>query len=120
MCSSDLVKLAKNQSQAQLVNRIKEYIQEVYVDSNLGLGMVASQFNISEGYISSLFKEQTGINFTEYVEDLRINRACDLLKDTSLNINDIGEQVGYNSVQSFRRAFKRIHGISPSELRKRG
>lgn len=117
---SDSVKLAKNQSQAQLVNRIKEYIQQVYIDSNLGLGMVASQFNISEGYISSLFKEQTGINFTEYVEDLRINRACDLLKDTSLNINDIGEQVGYNSVQSFRRAFKRIHGISPSELRKRG
>ncbi|MGL6174164.1 MAG: AraC family transcriptional regulator [Cellulosilyticaceae bacterium] len=109
----------KTNRQRKLINKIIEYIDECYADSNLGLGMVASQFNISEGYISSLFKEQTGINFTEYVENLRINKACNLLKDTELNINDIGEQVGYNSVQSFRRAFKRIHGISPSELRKK-
>lgn len=111
-------KEAKNNSQADLIHKIKDYIQEVYKDPNLCLGMVSSHFNISEGYISTLFKEQTGVNFTEYVEELRMNRACGLLKDTKLNINDIGEQVGYNSVQSFRRAFKRIHGISPSELRK--
>lgn len=111
-------KEAKNNSQVDLIQKIKDYIQEVYKDPNLCLGMVSSHFNISEGYISTLFKEQTGVNFTEYVEELRMNRACGLLKDTKLNINDIGEQVGYNSVQSFRRAFKRIHGISPSELRK--
>lgn len=111
-------KEAKNNSQADLIQKIKDYIQEVYKDPNLCLGMVSSHFNISEGYVSTLFKEQTGINFTEYVEELRMVRACDLLKDTKLNINAIGEQVGYNSVQSFRRAFKRIHGISPSELRK--
>ena len=111
-------KEAKNNSQTDLINRIKHHIQTYYTDPNLGLGMISSFFNISEGYISSLFKEQTGVNFTEYVEEIRMNRACDLLKDTKLNIHDIGEKVGYNSVQSFRRAFKRIHGISPSELRK--
>lgn len=112
-------KRSKSQSQTKLSNKIIEYINEVYVDPNLGLGMIASKFNISEGYVSSLFKEQTGINFAEYVESYRIKKACELLMDTSLNINDIGQQIGYNSVQSFRRAFKRIHGISPSELRKK-
>lgn len=116
---SNNIKRTKSQSQTKLSNKIIEYINEVYVDPSLGLGMIASKFNISEGYVSSLFKEQTGINFAEYVESYRIKKACELLMDTSLNINDIGQQIGYNSVQSFRRAFKRIHGVSPSELRKK-
>ena len=108
----------KKVQQSKLIHRIMNYINEEYANANLGLGMIATKFNISEGYVSSLFKEQAGINFTEYVENQRINRACELLKTTELNINDISEQVGYNSVQSFRRAFKRLHGFSPSELRK--
>lgn len=111
-------KQTKVQSQTKLSNKIIEYIQEVYMDANLGLGMIATKFNISEGYVSSLFKEQTGINFTEYVEKLRIGKACEKLVQTNISINEIGEQVGYNSVQSFRRAFKRMQGISPSEYRK--
>ena len=108
----------KKVQQSKLIHRILNYINEEYVNANLGLGMIATNFNISEGYVSSLFKEQTGVNFTEYVENQRINKACELLKTTDLNINDISEKVGYNSVQSFRRAFKRLHGFSPSELRK--
>ncbi|MBE6024134.1 MAG: helix-turn-helix domain-containing protein [Cellulosilyticum sp.] len=108
----------KKFQQSKLIHRITEYINENYANSNLGLGMIASNFNISEGYVSSLFKEQVGINFTEYVETQRIDKACELLRTTDVNINDISEQVGYNSVQSFRRAFKRMHGFSPSELRK--
>ena len=108
----------KKVQQSKLIHRIMDYINEEYVNASLGLGMIAAKFNISEGYVSSLFKEQAGINFTEYVEKQRISKACELLKTTDLNINDISEKVGYNSVQSFRRAFKRLHGFSPSELRK--
>ena len=108
----------KKVQQSKLIHRIMNYINEEYANANLGLGMIATNFNISEGYVSSLFKEQAGVNFTEYVENQRINKACELIKTTDLNINDISEKVGYNSVQSFRRAFKRLHGFSPSELRK--
>ena len=108
----------KKFQQSKLIHRIMNYINENYSDACLGLGMIATNFNISEGYVSSLFKEQAGINFTEYVETQRIDKACELLQTTEISINDISEQVGYNSVQSFRRAFKRIHGFSPSELRK--
>ena len=120
VCSqmSTLYGQEKKFQQSKLIHRIMNYINENYADSSLGLGMIATNFNISEGYVSSLFKEQAGINFTEYVETQRIDKACELLKTTDININDISEQVGYNSVQSFRRAFKRIHGFSPSELRK--
>ena len=109
----------KKVQQTKLIHRIMNYINEEYSNANLGLGMIATNFNISEGYVSSLFKEQAKVNFTEYVETQRINKACELLKTTDLSINDIGEKVGYNSVQSFRRAFKRVHGFNPSELRKK-
>ncbi len=102
----------------KIINGIKDYIKKSYHNPNLGLGIVATEFNLSEGYLSFFFKEQTGINFTDYVERLRISRASELLRTSSLTINEIGEGVGYNSAQSFRRAFKRIEGTTPSAMRK--
>lgn len=101
----------------ELVKNIRSYINENYMDSNLGLAKISSVFGISEGYVSSIFKEQDGINFADYVEQLRIEKACQLLKDDTYKITDISEMVGYNSVQSFRRAFKRVLGIKPTEFR---
>ncbi|HHX60928.1 MAG TPA: helix-turn-helix transcriptional regulator [Epulopiscium sp.] len=102
----------------KIIKNIKDYIQDTYPDPDLGLSMVATEFNLSEGYLSFFFKEQTGINFTDYVERLRISKACELLKTSTLTINEIGEKVGYNSAQSFRRAFKRIEETTPSAMRK--
>ena len=55
------------------------------------------------------------MNFADYVEQIRMNRACELLKEKKHNIEEIASLVGYNSVQSFRRAFKRVYGINPRE-----
>ena len=87
------------------------------MDSGLGLSRISSEFHISEGYVSSIFKEQSNVNFGDYVENIRINKACQLLKENEHTISEISEFVGYNSVQSFRRAFKRVMGISPKEYR---
>ena len=102
---------------SKLVKNIRSYINENYMDSNLGLAKISSVFGISEGYVSSIFKEQDGINFADYVEQLRIEKACRLLKEDLYKIAEISEMVGYNSVQSFRRAFKRVLGIKPTEFR---
>ena len=72
---------------------------------------------MSESYLSTLFKEQSGGNFADYVEMLRIEKACELLQNSANTVNDVAEAVGYNSVQSFRRAFKRVKGVSPKKLR---
>jgi AraC-like DNA-binding protein len=100
-----------------MVNNIIEFIDTNYMMQDMGLYKVASSFNISEGYLSYFFKEQTGVNFTDYVEKVRMGYACELLKDKNLTIIEVSEKVGYNSVQSFRRAFKRIKGVSPSAMR---
>lgn len=107
----------KKSTQNKLIKKIVLFINEEYVNSNLGLALIASKFNISEGYVSTIFKVNMGVNFTDYVESVRIESACRLLQNSDDTISVIGEKVGYNSVQSFRRAFKKVKGISPKELR---
>ncbi|MBU3156116.1 AraC family transcriptional regulator [Clostridium estertheticum] len=114
----DLILVQKGNSNLNLMNKIKRYIESNYMDKNLCLYKVSSEFNLSEGYFSHLFKEQTDINFTDYLEKTRLNNANILLKNRELTITGISEMVGYNSAQSFRRAFKRLFGVSPTDVRK--
>lgn len=111
------VKKEKGIQRSRLIEDIQNYIMENYQNPSLGLSTVSIEFRISEGYVSTLFKEQTEINFTEYVESIRLKRACELLKESNNTIEDIAAMVGYNSVHSFRRAFKRVHGMSPRDYR---
>jgi two-component system, response regulator YesN len=113
----DFIGKQKSSHNVEMISGIIKYIEEHYMEQELGLYKVSSQFNISEGYLSHFFKEQTEENFTDYVEKIRMAHAVELLKDKNISINDIAERVGYNSVQSFRRAFKRIKGVSPSLMR---
>jgi two-component system, response regulator YesN len=107
----------KSDRNLRIINQIVDFIKANYMNKDLGLTVVASEFKLSEGYLSYFFKEQTGRHFTDYVEQIRMDEACNLLMNTQLNINEIFDKVGYNSAQSFRRAFKRIKGVSPNTMR---
>lgn len=107
----------KRSHNIELKEKIIAYIHESYQEPNLSRYDVASQFGLAEGYLSHFFKEQAGENFSNYLEGVRIKEASRLLEETDLTIQEIADQVGYNSVQSFRRAFKRVTGLTPSNLR---
>ena len=100
-----------------LYNDIIKYINSSYMDSNLDIKQISSQFGISETYLSHFFKEQTGESFSSYLETIRINKACDLLKSKKETINSISTMVGYCNVFTFRRAFKKLMGIVPTEYK---
>lgn len=70
-----------------------------------------------EKYISQLFKEVTGVNFSDHLIKVRMDQAIILLKESGLTVDEIAVRVGYNSSHSFRRAFKRLMGVSPSAYR---
>ncbi len=118
VCNDNVEK--KQEQKSQMVEEIKEYIRAHFCESDMGLTKVGSQFRVSESYLSTLFKEQSGGNFGDFLETLRIERACELLQDRTITVNEVAEEVGYNSVQSFRRAFKRVKGVSPKEQREKG
>lgn len=117
ICSDNVEK--KQEQKSRMVEEIKAYIRAHFCESDMGLARVGSEFRVSESYLSTLFKEQSGGNFGDFLESLRIEQACRLLQDKTITVNEVAEEVGYNSVQSFRRAFKRVKGVSPKEQREK-
>lgn len=93
------------------------YIDHHYMDPALCRQSFSDHFHISEVYTSNFFKKHTGYRFSEYVTQVRMNAACELLKNSSLTVNQISQSVGYNSDASFRRAFIAHTGITPKEYR---
>ncbi|WP_240941105.1 helix-turn-helix domain-containing protein [Paenibacillus sp. HB172176] len=113
----ELIQSKKNDSHVRMVEQIKAYIGTAYQDSALTLYRVAEQVERPEKYISQLFKEVTGMNLSDYLEKIRMDHAARLLRENDRTIDDIAAQSGYNSSHSFRRAFKRVTGVSPSVFR---
>ncbi|MBP3961254.1 helix-turn-helix domain-containing protein [Paenibacillus lignilyticus] len=107
----------KNDSHTRTVDGIKAYIGEHFSDSELTLYRIAEQVERPEKYISQLFKEVTGSNLSDYLEQVRMEHAVSLLRENRYTVDEISSRVGYNSSHSFRRAFKRVTGVSPSSYR---
>lgn len=99
-------------------SEIIDYINENFLDGNMSLETLSQKFGLTSGYISQLIKESNGINFREYLLNLRLNHAKSLLSDTEKSINDIVNESGFYSKQTFFRCFKNNVGITPSEFRK--
>lgn len=104
----------------KLINTIKSYIDANYQDPSLCLTKISDEFSISESYFSYLFKEEIGENFSNYLERHRMEHAYALIKDSDMNISNIYKEVGYNNSHTFRRAFKKIYGVSPKDTRQQG
>ncbi|MDD9268245.1 helix-turn-helix domain-containing protein [Paenibacillus sp. GCM10023248] len=107
----------KKQKHNKMADDMMQLVHAQYLDANFGLAGLADHFKCSESFISVQFKEYAGASFSDYVEKLRLDKACHLLRDTEKSINDIALEVGYNSDKSFRRAFKRTLGIQPTSYR---
>ena len=103
--------------QNNTVQKIVNYINENYCDNALSLKQISQQLGLHETYISKVFKEEYGENLSVAIEKLRIEKAAAMIKNTDMKINDIAEQVGYTSALSFRRAFKKITGVTPGDYR---
>ena len=93
-----------------------DFIQENYRES-IGLQDIASLTHVSENYISSLFREETGMNFLQYLSIVRINKALPLLKETGMNITEIATQTGFPTPGYFTKIFRRFIGKTPTEYR---
>ncbi|GGD89230.1 helix-turn-helix domain-containing protein [Paenibacillus nasutitermitis] len=114
----DLIVRKKNEKENETVSAIRQAVEARFGDANLSMYQIAESVGRPEKYISQLFKEQTGEHVSDFLEKIRIKHASALLFDSVMTIDEIALQVGYNSSHSFRRAFKRVQGVSPSLYRK--
>lgn len=99
------------------LNRILSYINDNFTD-NITLKKLADDEFISIHYLSKLFKAETGVNFYDYITELRINRAVQDLIANNTPINKVALNSGFPNIQSFNREFKRRFDQTPSEYRK--
>jgi YesN/AraC family two-component response regulator len=97
--------------------KIKKCIQDNYADINLNLTMIADSIGLSVKYISKLFKMETGQGLLHYIGTVRIQKAKELLNSGTYTLNEISEMVGYASIKTFRRVFKKIEGVNPSDYK---
>lgn len=105
------------QRNRQLGDAALKYIEEHYMDYSLTLASLSDLLNLTGSYLSGLFKRQFGTNFSVYLEQVRIRHAEELLKAGSMSIEEIAQNTGYGNADSFRRAFKRVKGVSPSQYK---
>lgn len=101
---------------SNILKHIITYCSQNYTQ-DLSLQKIADDLHVSKYYISHLFGKKLKVNFSDYINTLRVKRACDLLSREDMSIIDISFAVGYNSTRSFNRCFKNICGISPKEYK---
>lgn len=113
---SNQVLMRQANAEPPVITRAKLYIRDHQAE-DLSLGQVARAVNTSTFYFCKMFKKVTGLNFTDYVSRLRIEKAKNLLLNPNLRISEIAFEVGFQSLTHFNRVFKKIVGYSPTQYR---
>ena len=105
---SDIIEIAKDQ------------IRKTYMSDEISLNTIAAEVGMSPSYFSSIFSKEMGKTFVEYLTEIRMDRAKELLMCSSMKTSEIGYEVGYKDPHYFSYIFKKTQNCTPKELRARG
>ncbi len=95
---------------------VQKYVNENYY-KDITLNKISELFSINENYFSGQFKKQIGISFIDYLTEVRINKAKELLAENDISIGEISEMIGYENATYFSKVFKKVTGISPIQYK---
>ena len=113
---SNQVFIQQENAEPPVIKRAREYIHEHQAEE-LSLDQVAKAVNMSTFYFCKMFKKVAGINFTDYVARVRIEKSKNLLLNPNLRVSEIAFEVGFQSLTHFNRVFKKLLGQSPTDYR---
>jgi two-component system response regulator YesN len=100
----------------KLVDAMRDYVHQHY-HRPISLGELASAMKMNASYLSALFSETTGVTFHQFLEEVRLSKARELLRDPRNRIREVACAAGYASPDAFRHAFKAHEGLSPEAWR---
>jgi two-component system response regulator YesN len=106
-----------NEPYAAMMRQVKQYLATHYGDPDLSLQEVARDINLSPSHFSMVFGQEAGTTFRSYLTEIRIGRAKELLRTTTLRPSEIAGQVGYSDPHYFSYVFRKRTGLTPTEFR---
>lgn len=112
-----------NQDQNLINPRIREiinYINDNYGNNRLSLQSISESIYLSQTYLCAFFKKATGKTLNQYITEVRIEKAKEMLRDTGIKVYEIAYRVGFTDTNYFSTLFKKHVGITPSEYKERG
>lgn len=115
-CKKVSENLLTNRSEVA-VQRVQSFIEEQLNDRSFSIERVAERVHFSVSYIRQIFKEVTGESFNEYLIRKRMEKAGEYLRNTSMKIQDIAENCGYENQRYFTSSFKKFYGCTPTEFK---
>ena len=101
------------------IDQVRLFLLERYRDKDLTLETVARKVAMSKNHLSKIFKQQVGQGIWDYLMEIRMRKAKELLATTELKVYQIAEQVGYDNFYYFNKLFKKTFGVTPLEYKKR-
>jgi two-component system, response regulator YesN len=104
---------------AALIMKARAYIDANYADPEMSLGQAAAQVLLSPTYFSAVFRREVGETFIDYLTHVRIRKAIELLRSTSLTSSEIAYRIGYQNPRYFYSVFRKVVGQPPNEFRRR-
>ena len=119
LLSSAQIQSVDNDDQLDQINVILSRITN-NLSEQLSAADLANDLGMNESKFSRFFRRATGNTFTDFVNQVRINRACQLLMESEAQITNIGYEVGFNNIANFNRRFLDIKGMTPREYRRQG
>ena len=106
----------RKETYSHTIEKAIEFLEAHYKEP-LSVSTAAEYVGKSDNHFSAVFKREVGLSFTEYLTRLRIMKACRLLSDTTMQVNEICREVGYSDYLYFSRTFKKVMGCTPSDVR---
>lgn len=113
---SDTIQNKKISHVSNVILKAKAYIDDNFA-KDIGLNDVSKEVSISPQYFSTIFKEELGVNFIEYLRNRRVEVAKKMLRERKHSVKEICYKVGYNDPNYFSRLFKKLVGVSPTEFK---
>ncbi|MEK4061981.1 MULTISPECIES: helix-turn-helix domain-containing protein [Paenibacillus] len=113
---SGVLEVHRQSKEYLMVQELIRYM-ESHLQDNIGLQDIAAHVKMGVSSVSTIFKEETGTTLYDYLTNLRIDKACELLQGSSLRIAEIALRVGYQNENSFIRAFRKIKSVTPGKFR---
>lgn len=111
-------KKQQEDSNYYVVAWVRNYVDKNYMNA-CRVEDMAEKINLSPNYLRSLFKIGTGQTILEYITDVRMQQACELLRDKRLKVKDVSSRAGYENVSYFSQIFTKRFGVTPNEYRKK-